>query len=67
MVMIYITVVELLSLTLHSKVQNLGFLFWRRFLKIFAIYSHGSHLGNVNWTTYIYFQFTLPKDDPYEV
>ena len=29
---------------------------WRkRFLKVFAIYSHGSHLGHVTLTIYIYF------------
>ena len=26
------------------------------FLKVFAIYSHGSHLGHVTWTIYINFR-----------
>ena len=26
------------------------------FLKLFAIYSHGSHLGHVTWTIYINFR-----------
>ena len=26
-----------------------------RFLKVFAIYSHGGHLGHVTWTIYINF------------
>ena len=31
--------------------------FWRRkFLKVFAIYSHGGHLGHVTWTIYINFR-----------
>ena len=29
--------------------------FWRRFLKVFAIYSHGGHLGHVTWPIYINF------------
>ena len=41
---------------LHAKFQNhrpsgSG----GRFLKVFAIYSHGSHLGHVALTIYIYF------------
>ena len=52
MVMIYINFVELHWLMLHAKFQNhrsSG----RRFLKVFVIYSHGSHLGHVTWTIYI--------------
>ena len=30
--------------------------FWRRFLKVFAIYSHGGHLGYVTWTIYTNFR-----------
>ena len=55
--MIYINFVELLSLMLHAKFQN------HRpsgsgeedFLKVFAIYSHGGHLGHVTLTIYINF------------
>ena len=55
--MIYINFVELLTLMLHAKFQN------RRpsgsgeedFLKVFAIYSHGSHLGHVTLNSYIHF------------
>ena len=56
-VMIYISFVELLSLKLHVKFQN------HRpsgsgeedFLKVFAIYSHGGHLGHVTLAIYINF------------
>ena len=46
--MIYIKFIELLSLMLHVKFQNhtpsgSG----EDFLKLFAIYSHGGHLGHV--------------------
>ena len=55
--MIYINFVELLPLMLHARFQN------HRpfgsgeedFLKVFAIYSHGSHLGHVTLTIYINF------------
>ena len=45
-------------LMLHAKFQNhrpsgSG---EKDFLKVFAIYSHGSHLGHVTLTIYIYFQ-----------
>ena len=55
--MIYIDFVELLSLMLHAKFQNhrpSGF-GEEDFLKVFAIYSHGAHLGHVTWTIYINF------------
>ena len=66
--MIYINFVQLLSLMLHVKLQN------HRppgsgeedFLKVFAIYSHGGHLGHVTWTIYI-LSFPFPKDAPHEV
>ena len=53
--MIYINFVELLSLILHAKFQN------HRpfgsgeddFLKVFAIYSHGGHLGHMILTIHI--------------
>ena len=57
-VMIYTNFVELLSLMLHAKFQNHrpSAWFWRRkFLKVFAIYSHGGHLGHVTLTIYINF------------
>ena len=39
------------------------------FFKIFAIYSHGGHLGHVTLTIYInfHFLFGLPKDAPHKV
>ena len=37
------------------------------FLKVFAIYSHGGHLGHVTWTIYINFLPPLPKAAPHEV
>ena len=56
-VMIYINFVELHCLMLHAKFQN------HRpsgseeedFLKVFAIYSPGGHLGQVTWTIYTNF------------
>ena len=53
-VMIYISFVDLHSLMLHAKFQN------HRssgsdeedFCKVFAIYSHGGHLGHVTMTVY---------------
>ena len=55
--MIYINFVELHCLMLHAKFQNHrpsgsgeG-----RFLKVFAIYSHGGHLGHVILTIYTNF------------
>ena len=56
--MIYINFVELHCLMLHAKFQN------HRpsgseeedFLKLFAIYSYGGHLGHVTWTIYINFR-----------
>ena len=55
--MIYANFVELHSLMFHAKFQNQkAFWFWRRrFLKVFAIYSHGSHLGHVTLIIYINF------------
>ena len=42
---------------LHAKFQDHNALwFWRRFLKVFAFYSHGSHLGHVTWTIYVNFR-----------
>ena len=31
------------------------------FLKVFIIYGHGGHLGNVTWTIYINFCSPLPR------
>ena len=39
----------------HQFSKSLAFWFWRRFLKVFSIYSHGGHLGHVTMTIYIYF------------
>ena len=36
--------------------NSYAFWLWRRFLKVFAIYSHGGHLGHVTWTIYINFR-----------
>ena len=51
-VMIYINFIKLYCLMFHAKFQN------HRpsgSLKVFAIYSHGSHLGHVTLTFYINF------------
>ena len=63
MVMIYINFVELHCLMLHTKFQNHcpsgsgdG-----RFLNVFAIYSHGGHLGHVTLTIYINFLSPFPR------
>ena len=55
--MIYINFVELNCLLCHAKFQNhrpsgSG---EKDFLKVFAIYSHGGHLGHVTLTIYINF------------
>ena len=63
MVMIYKKFVELQSLMLHTKFQN----HWpsgsgeKRFLKVFSIYSLGSHLGHVTLTIYINFLSSFPR------
>ena len=56
--MIYTNFVDIPSLMIHAKFQN------HRpsgseedFFKIFAIYSHGGHLGDVTLTFYINFHF----------
>ena len=61
--MIYTNFVELHRLMLHAKFQN------HRpsgsgeedFLKVFAIYSHGGHLGHVTLTIYINFHSPFPR------
>ena len=56
--MIYINFVELHSLMLHGKFQNhrpSGFE-GEDFLKDFAFYSHGDHLGHVTLTIYTNFR-----------
>ena len=55
-VIFYTNFVELLSLMLHAKFQShrpsgSG----EMFLKVFAIYNHGGHLGHVTLTIYINF------------
>ena len=41
--------------SLHAKFQNQRPSGSREdFLKVFAIYSHGGHLGHVTWTIYMY-------------
>ena len=56
--MIYIGFVELLSLMLHAKFQNhrpSGSGEEEDFKGLFAIYSHGGHLGHVTLKIYINF------------
>ena len=67
--MIYINIVELHCLMHHAKFQN------HRpsgsgeedFLKVFAINSHGGHLGHVTFDHLYKLSFPLPKDAPHEV
>ena len=64
--MIYINFVDLFSLMLHAMFQNhRPSVLEEKILKIFAIYSHGGHLGHVTWTYKL--SFPLRKDDPHEV
>ena len=60
-VIIYINFVELESPMLHAKFQDHRTWFWRRFLKVFTIYGHGSHLGHVTCTIYINFLSHFPR------
>ena len=56
-VFIYINFVDLDVACQVSS--SLDFLFWRiRFLKVFTINEHGSHVGHVTCTIYIYFLVT---------
>ena len=67
--MIYIYFVELHCLVLHVKFQNhrpSGSAGRRRVLKVFAINSHGGHLGHVTWTIYTN-SFSSHKDALHEV
>ena len=41
--------------------------FWRRFLKVFTIYGHGSHLGQRAATILAIFHSPQPKEAPYEI
>ena len=61
--MIYINLVELLSLMFHAKFQNhrLSGSGEEDFLKVFAIYSHGAHFDHVTWTIYINFHSPFPR------
>ena len=60
-VMSYINFVELLSLMLHAKFQNHRPSNSGKMLKVFAIYSHGGHLGHVTFTIYINFCSFIPR------
>ena len=62
-VMIYINFVELLSLVFHAKFQNHrpSVSGEEDFLKAFAIYSHGGHLGHVTLAIYISFSYPIPR------
>ena len=54
--MIYINFVELYSLMLHAKFKIIGLLVLKKIiLKVFAVYSHGGHLGHVTLTIYANF------------
>ena len=54
--MIYINYDGPASPMLHTKFRGN----WPEdFLKVFAIYSHGGHLGHVTWTVYINFRSHL--------
>ena len=55
--MIYTNLVELCSQMLHYKFQNHrpSGSAEKDFLKVFAIYSHGGHLGHVTLTSYTNF------------
>ena len=56
MIMTYTNFVELHCLMLHAKFQNHRPRSGEEdFLKVFAIYSHGGHLGHVTWTIYTNF------------
>ena len=59
--MIYTNFVELDCLMLHAKFQNhrLSGSGEEDFLKVFAIYSHGGHLGHVTLTSYLNFHCLL--------
>ena len=49
---------------LHTKFQGHRSAFWfrrRRFLKVFTIYWHGAHLGQVTWTVWTYFRSPVPR------
>ena len=46
---------------LNAKFPDIGFWFWRRFFKVFAIYGHGGHLGHVTWTIYTNFRSPFPR------
>ena len=57
MIMIYTNFVKLHSLMDHAKFQNHRPSASEEDFKVFAIYSHGGHLGHVTWTIYINFHF----------
>ena len=62
--MIYINFVELQSLMLHTNFQNhrsSGSGEEDFYLKVFSIYSHGSHIGHVTLTIYINFLSPFPR------
>ena len=58
MVMIYtnFVTVQLDCLVLHAKFQNHRPSGSGEDFKMFAIYSHGGHLGHLTWTIYINFR-----------
>ena len=46
---------------LHTKFRENRLSVRKRFLKVFTIYRHGSHLGHVTWNIYINFLSPLPR------
>ena len=56
--MIYVQIVDIESLMLHTKFQDprpLGSE-EKTCLKVFTIYGHGGHLGHVTWIIYVHFR-----------
>ena len=62
-VIIYINFVELESSMLHARFQDhrTSGSGEEDFFKVFTIYGHGGHLGNVTWTIYINFCSSFPR------
>ena len=49
------------SIMLLAKFQDHRILVLEKIFKVFTIYGHGGHLGNVTWTIYINFPSPFPK------
>ena len=46
---------------LHAKFQDHRTYGSTKIFKVFTIYGHGGHLGNVTWTIYIHFCSPFPR------